>query len=239
MKSNEYVRPAGIGKSQVAFQTKGRPSLMSADVEQTQDEITGAMISAQSSSTAIARAIAYSSSTSLKQSIQNVCFEMTGASSSFMSNGSLGIDIPWIRNNKTVDSTLYDYSAGTREIIVKKAGWYFVKVFFYAPTVNTGHEWGIRILPNIQLDGLDYEYYPQWMDYQHTSKHPYVNGTAIFNAPATTPNTKDAYPRFKIRLYSSSSNVTFDTLTINANLQIFRLSDLEYSQRGVRTSSPT
>jgi hypothetical protein len=231
MKLNEHVRPQGIGKSQVAFQTKGRPSKLNLYADQTHNEIVNQVTAGKSSAVAIARAIANSSSTSLKQDVQNVCFEMTGVGGAFMSTGASGVDINWIRNNRYVNSGLYDYNSLTRYISVKKAGWYFVKCFLFAPAVNAAHEWGIKLISNVQMDGTNYEAYPMWMDYQHTAKHPYVNGTAIFNAPATIPQNKYDFPAFKIRLYGSTDNVTIDGSTARANLQVIRLSDLEHSSR--------
>jgi hypothetical protein len=127
---------------------------------------------------------------------------------------------------------LYWYNWYDRYIYVRKPGWYFVKAFFFAPEVNAGHEWGIKLVSNVTLNSPNYEVYSTYMDYRFTSKHPQINGSTLFNAPEQAfKNNGGGLPGFKIRLYSSNSNVSFNSFNTYANLQVFRLSDLEHSTR--------
>lgn len=231
MKSNEHVRPAGIGKSQVAFQVKGRPSLMSVDGTEIQNEISNAGTISQSNANALARAIATASASSLQQDMQNNCLEMYGVSGFFLGTGTLGANIPWIRNNRSVNSTLYDYNPNTQWISVRKQGWYLVRAYIYAPLVNAAHEWGIKLQSNIELNSGKTEVYAPWMGIEHTNKHPHASGMAFFNAPSTDENTNAVLPAFRIRLFSSASNISFPSDTTQASLQVIRLTDLEYQDR--------
>lgn len=242
MKQNEPVRVAGIGKGQVAFNVGRVKSLLDAVNPDRVTEVDEKIIKQGTSSVSFARTIASSAVTSLKQDVQNNCFEMIGIRSFFLSTGGIvnhvlqagvtGSDLNWNENNIVANSQLYTYNPSDRYIYVRKPGWYLVRVNLFAPLVNAGHEWGIRFISNIILSGADYERYPTWMDYNHQAKHPYVNGTAIFNAPATEFVANGTnLPGFKIRLHSSASNVSFSADTTIASLQIIRLSDLEHTTR--------
>lgn len=231
MKSNEPIRPAGIGKSQVAFQTKGKPSLLNSGATETQDDIFISGTTAQSGANALSRAISTATATSLKQDIQNNCLEMYGVSGFFLGTGSSGANIPWIRNNRSVQSDLYDYNPNTQLLSVRKPGWYLVRAYIYAPIVNAAHEWGIKLISNVELNSGKTEIYAPWMGIEHTNKHPHASGMAIFNAPATEEVLNSVLPAFRIRIYSSHSNISFSSNTTQASLQVIRLTDLEHQLR--------
>lgn len=240
MKQNEPVKTGGIGKMQVAFNVGNVKSPLDA---QTTDEISideQQVIEQKGSAVSFARAIASASSTSLKQDIQNNCFEMSGIASFFLSTGGIsagvinptqGADLNWLPSRVIVDSPLFEYNAVDRFLYVKKPGWYLVRVFMFAPVVNAAHDWAIRFISNVTLDSPAFEVYTSVMDWNHTNKHPYVNGTTIFNAPATVTTNQNGYAGFKIRLHSSASNINFNSSTTYASLQVIRLSDLEHSTR--------
>ena len=155
----------------------------------------------------------------------------------FFSVGSIGVDIPWNQGRVIVSSPLYWYNWYDRYIYVRRPGWYFVKASLFSPTVNAAHEWGIKLISNIELNTPNYEVYSTYMDYQHTSKHPYVNGTGLFNAPEQAfKSNSGGLPAFKIRLYSTNSNINFESFNTYATLQVIRLSDLEHSQRMILSS---
>ena len=247
MKQNEPIKPAGVGKSQVAFNVGRIPTQLdvgNGDILSIQQQ---EVIEQKSSAVSFARAISTATATSLKQDIQNNCFEILGMNGSFMSTGGIvshvlqggitGMDINWNASRVVVNSPLFYYNPSDRYLYFKKAGWYLVRVYLFAPLLNAGHEWGVRLISNITLTTPQYEDYATWMDYNHQFKHPYVNGTTIFNVPSTIQSVNNALPGFKVRIHSSANNVSFDTNTTNASLQVIRLSDLEYSSRRILTQA--
>lgn len=237
MKFNEPIRTEGIGRKQLAFNTGNIPSSFNI-----QDSSKGNIILENANDTSYsilskAKASAEATATSLKQDMQNVSMEITGVSNFYFSAGSNGVDIPWNHGRVIASSPLYYYDWYDRYIYVRKPGWYFVKAQLFSPVVNAGHEWGIKLLSNITLGGASYEVYSTYMDYQHTSKHPYVNGTGLFNAPEQVfKSNSGGLPGFKIRLYSSQSNINFEQNNTYAVLQVIRLSDLEYTSRMILQS---
>lgn len=240
MRYNEPIKAQGVGRNQLGFNTGNRPSAYDETQEGEDAVILDNAQEFSISALAKAKASAEATATSLKQDVQNVCFEVTGIRDFFFSSGSVGADIPWNNGFTTVDSPLYFYNWYDRYIYVKKPGWYFVRVNLFAPEVNAAHEWGIKLFSNITLENLTAERYVTWMDYQHTSKHPYVNGATFFNAPEQVfKSNSGGLPGFKIRIYSSTSNINFNQYNTYANLQVIRLSDLEHSTRQVYSFGPT
>lgn len=231
MKYNEPIRPFGIGRKQVAFKVGNVPSDTDEDTDLT-DYMSNVAIEQGISTLAKAKASAEGTVTSLKQDVQNVAMEITGINDMYFASGSLGVDISWNQGRVVVGSPLYWYNWYDRHVYVKKPGWYAVRVNFFAPEVNAAHEWGIKLISNVTLDSPNYEVYTTYMDYQHTSKHPYVNGFTLFNAPEQVfKSNSGGLPGFKIRLYSTNTNVNFNSYNTYANLQVIRLSDLSYSSR--------
>lgn len=240
MRMNEPIRSQGIGRNQLGFNTGNVPNQL--DNIESEETTTVINIAQDHSISALAKAkaSAEATATSLKQDIQNVCFEMTGVSDFYFASGSSGADIPWNNGFRTVDSSLYFYNPYDRYIYVKKPGWYLVRVNLFAPEVNAAHEWGIKIVSNITLENSTAERYVTYMDYQHTSKHPYVNGMTFFNAPEQVfKSNVGGLPAFKIRIYSSNVNMNFFNYNTYANLQVIRLSDLEHSTRQIYSFGPT
>ncbi len=237
MKFNEPIRTEGIGRKQLAFNTGNIPTVYDIDSDDSQQVLLNNAADISYSVLAKAKASAEATATSLKQDIQNFAMEITGVSNFFFSAGSIGVDIPWNQSRIIVSSPLYWYNWYDRYIYVRKPGWYFVKAQLFSPTVNAAHEWGIKLVSNVVLNTPNYELYSTYMDYQHTSKHPYVNGTAIFNAPeqafVSNPN---GLPAFKVRLYSTNSNINFELFNTYAVLQVFRLSDIDQSSRMILQS---
>lgn len=245
MKQNEPVRPAGIGRGQVAFNTSRRLSPLDVKNPNEISIVEQHGIEGKVSAVSFARAISTATATSLKQDIQNNCFEMVGMQSSFMSTGGIvnhvlqsgvnGIDINWNMHRIIVNSPFYFYNPVDRFVYIRKPGWYLVRVFMFAPAVNAAHEWGVRLISNITLSGVHYEDYNTWIDYNHQPKHPYINGTTMLNIPATVETTNNGLPGFKLRLQSSADNVYLGIDTTIASLQVIRLSDIEYSTRRILT----
>jgi len=236
MKFNEPIRSQGIGRNQLAFNTGNVPSSFDQNESGTSESILEVSQDQSISMLAKAKASAEATATSLKQNVQNVCFEITGISDFYFSTGSTGADIPWNNGRRCVDSEHFFYNWYDRYIYVKRSGWYLVKANLFAPEVNAAHEWGLRLISNVSLGASQYEVYPTYMDYQHTSKHPYVNGMTFFNAPEQVfKSNSGGLPAFKLRLYSTNSNVNFNAYNTYANLQVIRLSDLEHSTRQILT----
>jgi hypothetical protein len=232
MKYNEPIRPSGIGKKQVAFNTGDYPTAYSVYGQTEYDENATRLEELSYSMLAKAKASAEATATSLKQDVQNISFEIAGIYSTFMSSGVTGVDVPWNASRVLAWNPLYYYNWYDRYLYVRKPGWYFVKVFLFAPAVNAAHEWGIKLISNVSVGPSQYEAYNTYMDYQHTSKHPYVNGTALFNAPEQAfVQNGGGMAGFKIRLYSTTSNINFDQSTTYAGMQVIRLSDLNETNR--------
>lgn len=239
MRYNEPIKPQGIGRNQLGFNTGNIPNSYTSGQDQETEEIN--IISTDNSISALskAKASAEATATSLKQDIQNVCFQITGVSDMYVAAGSTGADIIWNQGFRIVDSPLYDYNWYDRYIYVKKPGWYFVKANLFAPEVNAAGEWGLKIISNISLENNQVERYSTWIDYNHTSKHPYVNGSTFFNAPEQVfKNNGGGLPGFKIRIYSSFNGFNFFSYNTYANLQVIRLSDLEHSTRQIFNNAP-
>lgn len=237
MKYNEPIRPEGIGRKQVAFTTGRIPSSYDLERSSESEDILERASDISYSVLAKAKASAEATATSLKQDVQNTAMEITGVNNFFFSAGSVGVDIPWNQSRIIASSPLYFYNWYDRYLYVRKPGWYFVKAQLFSPIVNAAHEWGIKLISNISLDSPNYEVYSTYMDYQHTSKHPYVNGTGLFNAPEQAfKSNSGGLPGFKIRLYSTNSNINFELYNTYAVLQVIRLSDLEHSSRMILQS---
>lgn len=233
MKYNEFVKPSSIGRQQVAFPLQDIPSNFSiAEGLNTDQVFVDNSIEQGISALAKAKASAQATASAVKEDVQNMPFAITGISDFYFNAGTAGVDIPWNTGRIIANSPLYWYNWYDRYIYVRKPGWYFVKCFLFAPEVNAAHEWGIKLVSNVTLNSPNYEVYETYIDYQHTSKHPYVNGTAIFNAPEQAfKNNSGGLPAFKIRLYSTNSNVNFNAYNTYANLQVFRLSDINQATR--------
>jgi hypothetical protein len=232
MKFNEPIRTEGIGRKQLAFNTGNIPSGYEQDSDNNTEFIINTAADISYSVLAKAKASAEATATSLKQDVQNFAMEITGVSDFYFNSGSVGVDIPWNPGRIIASNPLFWYNWYDRYIYVRKPGWYLVKCFLFSPIVNAAHEWGIKLVSNVSLNSPNYEVYPTYMDYQHTSKHPYVSGTALFNAPEqVVKNNTGGLPGFKIRLYSTNSNVNFELFNTYANLQVVRLSDIEQSTR--------
>jgi hypothetical protein len=239
MRYNEPIKPQGIGRNQLAFNTGNIPSTFSQGDDQERDPILDQSQDYSISTLAKAKASAEATATSLKQDIQNVCFEITGIGDMYVASGATGADILWNQGRVIVDSPLYFYNWYDRYIYVKKPGWYLVRANLFAPEVNAGGEWGLKIISNINLENSQFERYPTYMDYQHTAKHPYVNGMTFFNAPEQVfKSNSGGLPGFKLRITSSFNGFNFFSYNTYANLQVIRLSDLDYSTRQVYTFSP-
>jgi len=237
MRLNEPIRTEGIGRKQLAFNTGNLPSSYDFNNNEENNTILDSSLDNSYSTLAKAKASAEATATSLKQDIQNFSMEITGVSNFYFSAGSNGVDIPWNHGRIIVSSPLYYYNWYDRFLYVRKPGWYFVKAQLFSPVVNAAHEWGIKLISNISLDTPSYEVYSTYMDYQHTSKHPYVNGTGLFNAPEQAfKSNVGGLPGFKIRLYSTNSNINFEQYNTYAVLQVIRLSDLEHSTRMILQS---
>lgn len=233
MKLNEFIRPSSIGIQQVAFTAQDIPSNYSiAEGLETSQLLVDESIEQGISALAKAKASAQATANAVKEDVQNIPFAITGISDFFFNAGSVGVDIPWNTGRVIANNPLYWYNWYDRYIYVRKPGWYFVKCFLYAPEVNAPHSWGIKLISNVMLNAPNYEVYDTFIDYQTTEKHPYVNGTGLFNAPEQAfKNNTGGLPGFKIRLYSSNSDVNFNAYNTYANLQVFRLSDINQSTR--------
>lgn len=144
MKFNEPVRPAGIGRKQVAFDVNRNPSAFTIVEEQSDNHTDPESVQAQNTAafvqaTAMSRAIAYSAASSAIVTNQNDIWS-TQSIQDWTHTGSNAADsisyIKWANpdpdNLSNIRSPLaYVDSEDPTIIRVNKAGWYFVSVNFY------------------------------------------------------------------------------------------------------------
>lgn len=144
MKFNEPVRPAGIGRKQVAFNINRNPSAFTIVEEQSDNHTDPESVQAQNTAafvqaTAMSRAIAYSAASSAMVSNQNDIWS-TQNIQNWSHTGNAGSDsfsyIKWANpdpdNLNNIRSGLAYVDREDPTIIrVNKAGWYFVSLNFY------------------------------------------------------------------------------------------------------------
>lgn len=143
MKFNEPVRPAGIGKGQVAFDVSRRPSQLTLNeigegTTNATDSLDGVRISAIAESSAIARAAAYSAASSAMSNNTNRIWSTQSIKAwTHYSNNSAPTSslIHWaddVDNLQNIRTGLaYVDTTDPTIIRVTKAGWYLVNVHFY------------------------------------------------------------------------------------------------------------
>lgn len=236
MKYNEPIRPAGIGKKQVAFPTGNQTSELQSleiDFDAIANDSTGSQIEARiSNAIGIAKSSATAAASEAHKRSQNYPFGMIGITD-FALSGLQQIStktlIPFRTNN--VINANYQYDARDRMIYVNEAGWYFVQCFFYSSTVQGNHDYALSIETNVGGGGFN-EVYTQFMDFRSTNKHPNLNGTAIINLPNQDERLNQAGRYgFRIYLHGTMGFASFLNSNTQCTLNVFKLADIFESNR--------
>lgn len=236
MKYNEPIRPAGIGKKQVAFPTGNQTSELQSleiDFDTIANDSTGSQIEARiSNAIGIAKSSATAAASEAHKRSQNYPFGMIGITD-FALSGLQQIStktlIPFRTNN--VINANYQYDARDRMIYVNEAGWYFVQCFFYSSTVQGNHDYALSIETNVGGGGFN-EVYTQFMDFRSTNKHPNLNGTAIINLPNQDERLNQAGRYgFRIYLHGTMGFASFLNSNTQCTLNVFKLADIFEANR--------
>lgn len=236
MKYNEPIRPAGIGKKQVAFPTGNQTSELQSleiDFDAIANDSTGSQIEARiSNAIGIAKSSATAAASEAHKRSQNYPFGMIGITD-FALSGLQQIStktlIPFRTNN--VINANYQYDARDRMIYVNEAGWYFVQCFFYSSTVQGNHDYALSIETNVGGGGFN-EVYTQFIDFRSTNKHPNLNGTAIINLPNQDERLNQAGRYgFRIYLHGTMGFASFLNSNTQCTLNVFKLADIFEANR--------
>lgn len=236
MKFNELIKPAGIGRKQVAFNTGNNSSpLAEAETALNDAKNFAPYIDAAVSVSGLSEAAAYSAATATKTAVENFVFEadqitdFTWAPTA----GNPEIRISFAR--PTIKSPYITYDARSNRCSLRKPGWYIINCWFFYNGSNGNHDWWLSFAPeNINIiAGGSFERYPRYMDYQNVYKHPSLKGSAIFNVPAQIDG-KDSQGerRFGINLGTTFGGAKTHTNTnTKIGIQIIYLGALTMSER--------
>lgn len=214
MKFNEPVRPAGIGRKQVAFDVNRNPSAFTIveDVENTQTDPQSneaQNIATLANATAMSRAIAYSAASSAMSNNQNEIWGVRGVADFTTDANGFGF-VKW--DNK---GTLYQYnwqqinnpymyidSEDNAKIRVNRPGWYLVDAMVVVENYKNSQDYSMDIL----LD--DTEIIVVGFDKVHTNQYPTLRVNAIVPIPAVvTDITPATTSYFRVRWQGTGAGV--------------------------------
>ena len=190
MKFNEPVRPAGIGRKQVAFDTGQKPSLLSLTVEaentQTAPESTEAQnIATMVQATKLAKVAAYSAASSAIVQGQNEVWGVGGIDE-FTVDPTNGGYVKW-----SAKGSLYEYNrkqinnpfmfVSTEEpskIFVNKPGWWLVDALIAVTNYKNSQNYILDVLSGSGDD------YILGFDSLHTNQYPTLRLNALVPVPS-------------------------------------------------------
>lgn len=232
MKFNELVRPAGIGRKQVAFSTSNVPSpLFEAETALNNAENENPYIDAAVSVSALSEAAAYSAATASQNDVQNFCFQMdTVTEFAFVGNARFQF------GRQTVSNPYITYDPRTQFFSCRKPGWYFVTFFVYFNGINANVDWGCALVPeSTAISSATNEIYPQTMDYDNVSKHCHLTGSALFNVPSQVDGEfSQGERRFGININTTHTGLNvFSNANTKLDFKIIYLGALPISQRAI------
>lgn len=203
MKFNEPVRPAGIGRQQVAFSLPDLPNSLTV-IEQ--DDNTDIIITENNEATfaqasASARIIAYSAASSAVANNQNEVWGLRGVADFTTDTNGFGY-VKW--DNK---GTMYNYnwaqinnpfmyvdSEDSAKIRVNRPGWYLVDAMVKVTNFKQAQQYRMDIL----LDNT--EIIVVGFDAVHTNDYPTLRVNAIVPIPAyVTDITPEITRYFRVR----------------------------------------
>lgn len=212
MKFNEPVRPAGIGRKQVAFDTGRKPSALTLIENDDNTQLDPQSNEAQNVATlaqagAQARAIAYSAASSAMSNNQNEIWGVRGVADFNIENNTSFGYVKW-----TYSGTIYKYeiaqinnpfmyidSEDNAKIRVNRPGWYLVDAMVVVENYKNSTDYTMDIvLDNTEIVVLGF-------DKVHTNQYPTLRINAIVPVPAVeTFNYPDFTRYFRIRWHANS-----------------------------------
>jgi hypothetical protein len=230
MRFNELVRPAGIGRKQVAFDTSNVPSVLTqAETDVNNLEQTAQQTDAITSVTGFAESAAYSAATATQNEVRNFCYETTGIADTWFIGS---VNINW-RQSATVSNPFVFYDTRTQEFVLRKAGWYYINVFLYTTATNGAYDWWVSLQTNPSGPPGFNERAPTYIDYNHVSKYCHLNGGILYNSP-TQGIGGQGERRILFRLGTThAGSQTLTSANTIANLQIIYLGALPMSERAL------
>ena len=206
MKFNEPVRPAGIGRRQVAFETGRTPTAFTLIESEDNDgndtnSQTGQDEAVLAQANASSRIIAYSAASSAMSNNQNEIWGVRGVADFTTDANGFGF-VKW--DNK---GTIYNYnwaqinnpymyidSEDTAKIRVNRPGWYLVDAMVVVENYKNSQDYRMDIL----LD--DTEIIVVGFDKVHTNQYPTLRVNAIVPIPAVVTDITPATTRyFRVR----------------------------------------
>jgi len=244
MKFNEPVRPAGIGRRQVAFEIGNNPSAFTLIENQDNngndtDSLSGQDEAVLSQAVQSARVLAYSAASS---AISNNMNEVWGIKrvqswSHVVPSSHIGTSyIKWISDPRDepygiVTSLAYVDTADPTIIRVRKKGWYLVNVIFTQTEFN--HNGSIYYLRAMPVDQPDSFYTMQ--DICICDTYPVLRLSTLIGIPSGDNLGKPSTSLdggFQIQFTNNSPNISPQTFTFNednveAQLQIIWLRPFE------------
>jgi hypothetical protein len=236
MKYNEPIRPAGIGRKQLAFPTGGRISelteIESEFNDMSSDSTAGQIESRISNAIGVAKGSALAAASDAQKKTQNYPFGMIGITD-FALSGTAAITTATLIPFKTINvlNSNFQYDAREKTIYVNEAGWYLVQCFFYSTALQGNHDYALSLKTNVD-SGPYNEVYTPFIDFRSTNKHPNLNGTAIVNLPNQNAllNQQGRYG-FKIYLHGTMGFAYFVGSNTQCTLNVFKLADIFEADR--------
>jgi len=231
MRFNELVRPAGIGRKQVAFDTSNVPSVLTqAETDVNNLEQTAQQTDAITSVTGFAESAAYSAATATQNEVRNFCYETTGIADTWFIGS---VNINWSPSGATVNNPYVFYDTRTQEFVLRKSGWYYINVFLFTTATNGAYDWWVSLQTTTNNGAGFNERIPTYIDYNHVSKYCHLNGGILYNVPMQN-NGVQGERRILFRLGTShTGSQTLTSANTKANLQIVYLGALPMSERAL------
>lgn len=230
MRYNELIRPGGIGRKQVAFNTSVTPSELSAaeDVINNQTD-TATIDDTIVGMSAIGEVAAYSAATATQNEVQNFCYELD----SLKDFAFVGAAVPFQFDREIIKNPFISYDPRSQFFTLRKPGWYWVKMFVHFTGINGNYDWWLSLYPETaNLSATVGELFPEYMAFNNVYKHCNLNGTALINIPQQIDGGVDARNRFGIKIGTTHTGLnTFTTANTKVGLQIIYLGALPISTR--------
>ena len=206
MKFNEPVRPAGIGRKQVAFDTGRKPSALTLIENDDNTQLDPQSNEAQNVATlaqagAQARAIAYSAASSAMSNNQNEIWGVRGVADFTTDVNGFGF-VKWDHSGTKYryatpqinNPFMYIDTEDPAKIRVNRPGWYLVDAMVVVENYKNASDYRMDIL----LD--DTEIIVVGFDRVHTNQYPTMRVNAIVPVPAVvTDITPATTSYFRVR----------------------------------------
>lgn len=236
MKYNEPIRPAGIGRKQLAFPTAQRITELT-EIESAFNDISSDSTEAQietriSNAIALAKGSALAAASDAHKKSQNYPFSMVGITD-FALSGTAAITTKTQISFKTVNvkNSNFHYDPRQRMIYVNEAGWYFVQCFFFSSALQGNHDYALSIETNVG-GGAFAEVYTNFMDFRSTNKHPNLNGCTIINLPNQDERLNQAGKYgFRINVHGTMGFAYFVENNTQCTLNVFKLANIFEADR--------